>query len=69
MEKAATSDRLIFPTSLAEKLATEDHVFYPPRRLTAMAKRGEIPSVRTLDGKVILIDSPAVRELLRQRSR
>jgi hypothetical protein len=58
---------LTLPTHYARQLAEQEGLFYAPRQLTAMAKRGEIPSVTTADGVVVLIDDRKARDALRSR--
>lgn len=69
MKRPTIPESLTFPTALSERLAKEDGVFYTPRRLTAMARRGEIPSITTADGRQLIKDGPTTREVLRAQAR
>lgn len=69
MTRLPIPETLTFPTALSERVAKEDGLFYPPRRLTAMARRGEIPSITTAEGRQLIKDGPATRQVLRAQAR
>jgi hypothetical protein len=65
MSRKSTVADFTRPTALAARIAQEEGRFIAPRQLTALAKRGTIPSETTADGLVLLRDGPATRQAVR----